>query len=338
MKLQQRIHILAGLGDYLSSDVEAWKSVKQRASLENSWFLPEFIDIAVNHICSAFLDSNKLQEWVSKYNIDETVTSPKTVGIVMAGNIPLVGFHDFISVFISGHKQAIKLSSKDSVLLKHIVEYIISQDPAVNEYIRFEELLKNCDAYIATGSNNSARYFEQYFARFPHIIRRNRTSIAILDGTESNGELAKLADDIQLYFGLGCRNVTKIYIPAGYDFVPLLEALRKYDYFIDQHKYKNNYDCNLTIQIMNNRFYMTNESLLMVENTSPFSPIGELHYEFYTDKNAVLQNLNNENVDEKTQDLQCIVGKGYLPFGKAQFPSLSDYADGIDTLEFLTTV
>jgi hypothetical protein len=188
--------------------------------------------------------------------------------------------------------------------------------------------LKGCDAYIATGSNNSARYFEQYFSKYPSIIRKNRTSIAILDGTETNEKLEKLSDDIHVFFGLGCRNVTKIYVPENYDFFPLLQSFYQYKYFSDHHKYKNNYDYNLSIQLMNSRYYMTNESTLLVENDSFFSPISQLNYGFYSDKETLVGNLKNH------QEIQCIVGLD-IPFGMAQQPGLNDYADGIDTLDFL---
>jgi hypothetical protein len=202
----------------------------------------------------------------------------------------------------------------------------------INELISFEEMLKGCDAYIATGSNNSARYFEYYFSKYPHIIRRNRTSVALLDGTETNDELDKLADDAHLYFGMGCRNVTKIFVPKEYDFVKLLEVFRKYDHFKDHHKYKNNYDYNLALHILNGKFYMANESIILFENSSLFSPISQLNYEFYTDKNSVIENLKTSG------ELQCIVGHGHIPFGQAQNPSLTDYADDINTLNFLTNL
>ena len=248
----------------------------------------------------------------------------------MAGNIPLVGFHDLLCVFISGHKAIIKPSSKDDVLIKHLGKKLTEWDHRVSDLISFEEMLKNCDAYIATGSNNSARYFEYYFKKYPHIIRRNRTSVAVLDGDETRKELDNLADDVHLYFGMGCRNVTKIFVPNDYDFVTLLDSFKKYNYFKDHHKYRNNYDYYLTLHILNRKFYMTNESIILVENPSIFSPISQLNYEFYTDKGQVRKTL------ESLEDLQCAVGHDYIPFGQAQLPSLTDYADGIDTVKFLT--
>ena len=328
MNLQMRIDLAAQLGQYILSGSSEWLETKQRASLINPWFTPEFIDIATGNIAKHFLDKQKLENWTSSYKI-ETVTSKK-IGIVMAGNIPLVGFHDFLCVLISGHKAIIKASSKDEVLIKHLTQKLIEWDKGSNEMIVFQEMLKNCDAYIATGSNNSARYFEYYFKKYPHIIRRNRTSVAILDGNETAKELEELADDVHLYFGMGCRNVTKIFVPKEYDFIPLLTAFKKYDHFKDHNKYKNNYDYYLALHILNGKFYMANESLILLENPSIFSPISQLNYEFYTDKKTV------EKILRSMEDLQCTVGHGHIPFGQAQLPSLSDYADGIDTINFLT--
>jgi len=327
MNLQMRIELATQLGQYILSGSPEWLEAKKRASLINPWFTSEFIDIEVGNIAKYFLDKQKLKNWTTSYKI-ETV-SPKKIGIVMAGNIPLVGFHDFLCVFISGHKAIIKASSKDEVLIKHLAQKLTEWDKEINEMIVFQEMLKDCDAYIATGSNNSARYFEYYFKKYPHIIRRNRTSVAILDGNETTTELEKLADDVHLYFGMGCRNVTKIFVPKDYDFIPLLTAFKKYDHFKDHHKYKNNYDYNLALHILNGKFYMANESIILLENPPIFSPISQLNYELYTDKNAVEESLRS------MEDLQCTVGHGHIPFGQAQLPSLTDYADGIDTINFL---
>jgi hypothetical protein len=205
----------------------------------------------------------------------------------MAGNIPLVGFHDFLSCFISGHRQFIKLSAKDSWLFPAILEFLTKKEPAFSELAETASLLRGMDAYIATGSNNSARYFDYYFGNYPSLIRRNRTSIALLDGNETVDELEKLADDVFLYFGLGCRNVTQIRVPENYDFVPLLQAFRKYQWMADNNKYKNNYDYRLSLAILNKLYYMSNDCLLLLENDSPFSPIAVLHYRYLkTGENA----------------------------------------------------
>ncbi|MFZ9660907.1 MAG: acyl-CoA reductase [Chitinophagaceae bacterium] len=249
----------------------------------------------------------------------------------MAGNIPLVGFHDSISVFLAGHHQTIKLSSKDNTLLPHLIQAMGNEHPILKNYFTIAEHLKGCDAYIATGSNNSARYFEQYFSKYPHIIRKNRTSIAILDGTESIEELGQLSDDIQLYFGLGCRNITQIFVPDGYDFNPLLKALEKYDFLKDFHKYNHNYDYALTINLLNKKMYHTNGSIMLSPDNSPFSGIASLNYAYYQSKEEVIHAINRD-------EIQLIAGHGFIPFGQAQCPTFTDFADGIDTLKFLISL
>lgn len=335
MNLQQRIDLLSRLGEYIQSDNNEWQQAKEKASRENGWFIPEFIELSVRNIAMTFLQKEALIKWAAKYkliHLQAQHEKPKIVGIVMAGNIPLVGFHDMLCAFITGHTAHIKASSKDEVLIKHLVDVMATWNEEVNDMIIFSEMLKGCDAYIATGSNNSAGYFEYYFAKYPHIIRRNRTSVAILTGDETNEELDRLADDVYLYFGLGCRNVTKLYIPEGYDFIPLLTAFKKYNYLADHHKYKNNYDYNLAILLLNKKFYMSNESILLAEEASLFSPISQLNYEFYTDWDRLTISL------KQNENLQCIAGKGFIPFGETQKPSLYDYADGVDTMQFLTTL
>ena len=327
MILQQRIELLIQLGKYIRNNDHVWQQIKTKAQRENPWFADEFIEMAAENIAFQFLQEDKLIEWIKEYKIPAENKQPSSVGVVMAGNIPMVGFHDMLCIFIAGQKQIIKLSSKDSILLKHLVEVLISLEPSVADYISFAENLKGCDAYIATGSNNSSRYFEYYFGNYPHIIRRNRTSIAILDGRESTEELENLADDIQTYFGLGCRNVTKLFVPDGYNFEPLLSALNKYAHYADFHKYKNNYDYQLALMMMSNKFYMTNGSVLLAKNESLFTPVSQVNYEYYGNKDELAFLQTNE-------DVQCVVGHNHIPFGQSQKPSLQDYADGIDTMWF----
>lgn len=331
MNLQVRLDLLSRLRNHLSSDHEAWLEAKERAAYQNSWFLPAFIDLQVSQVCRYMLDTTVLQEVVNKYGLPDLQAAPKSIGLVMAGNIPLVGFHDMLCIFLSGHNQVIKPSSKDEVLIRYIVDFMTKEEPRVATMIRFSEQLKGCDAYIATGSNHSARYFEQYFGKYPHIIRKNRTSIAILDGKETMEELDLLADDIQLYFGLGCRNVTQVWVPENYDFQPLLEALKKYDYLMDQHKYKHNYDYVLTINMMNREAYKTNGSIVLSPNKSAFSGISNLNYAYYKDLEELISSLDPDT-------LQVITGHGFTPLGKAQCPGFFDYADGVDTLLFLTSL
>jgi len=332
MILQDRIGLLKRLGSYMLSDDVRWKEARQKASLQNGWFVPEFVELATENIAKKFLKEDELMQWSAHYKIQTVNSRPQKIGIVMAGNIPLVGFHDLLSVFISGHKAVIKPSSKDDVLIKELVEVLKAWEPQINSQIEFSEMLKGCDAYIATGSNNTSRYFEYYFGKYPHIIRRNKTSVAVLTGNETKTELEELAGDVYQFFGLGCRNVTKLYVPTGYDFVSLLTAFKKYNYLADHHKYKNNYDYNLAIHILNNKFYMTNGSILLIEGSSIFSPISQLNYEYYASRDELLSSLYNN------QDIQGIIEKDHIPFGQAQSPGLFDYADKVDTMGFLQSL
>ncbi len=328
MNLQQRLEILSQLRQYISAQPIEWQNACMQAEQLNNWFTQRFIQTAAEAVADNFLNNDLLRNWADHYHLDDNI-NPKTVGIVMAGNIPLVGFHDFLCVFVSGHKQICKLSSKDDVLLKHLVTKMIEWNPAVAERVQFKSMLKDCDAYIATGSDNSARYFDYYFGRYPSIIRKNRTSVGILTGTETESELSLLADDIMQYFGLGCRNITKLYVPTGYDFVPLLNALRKYSWMFNHHKYRNNYDYQLAIYLMNNIYYMTNDCIVLIENEQVFSPIGTLHYSYYQQQSDVITSL------QANQQVQAIVRTDHIPFGQAQQPGLMDYADGVDVMAFL---
>lgn len=331
MNLAERITLMVKLGNYLVEDSDELRIIKRQALEKNKWFVEEFVNLSLNNISKNYLDPEKLKEWVNYYHIDDNIALQK-IGVVMAGNIPLVGFHDFLCVFISGHSQLIKLSEKDNVLLKHIIEKLCEWNPEVSNVVAFAEFLKDCDAYIATGSNNSTRYFHYYFGRYPSLIRNNKTAVAVLSGDETLAQIGLLANDVHTYFGLGCRNVTKLYVPKKYDFIMLLGAFRKYNYFSDFSKYKNNYDYNLTLLIMNNKFYMTNDSIILVEDENLFSPVSELHFSFYQNKQTVLDELSvNENV-------QCIVSSENIAFGKTQEPGLSDYADGLDTIQFLLSL
>lgn len=336
MDISQKVAALVRLGQYLNpadkTDKEELEAVKQRAFELNGWFTPEFIDMALGNISRYYLNETALKAWLAQYPGAGLPVTVKEVGIVAAGNIPLVGFHDWLCGFLSGHKVRLKLSSKDEVLMKHILAKLAEWYPEAAAITSVEEMLKDCGAYIATGSNNSARYFAYYFSKYPNIIRKNRTSAAVLTGTETEEELEALAGDVMHYFGLGCRNVTKVYVPENYDFEPLVRALRKYDYLGDHNKYKNNYDYNLALLLLNNNYYMSSAALLLVENPSLFSPLSVLHYGFYTDVLALHAELRAND------ELQALVGRGGIAFGEAQQPSLSDYADGVDTMAFLTTL
>ena len=330
MNLQTRLNSFFLLKDrLLDKDNIALIQAKATAYNQNSWFLPDFIEKAIEQIATQFLTKEALMEWTAAYPQIADKMTHKKVGIVMAGNIPLVGFHDLLSTLIAGHTAVVKLSSKDTVGMEYIMNTLIEMEPQWKDHIIVQSHLKDCDAYIATGSNNTSRYFEQYFGKYPHIIRSNKTSIAILDGGESTADLDLLADDMMLYFGRGCRNVTQVWVPEGYDFIPLLNALKKYNYIIDEHKYRHNYDYQLALLMMTRQFYMDTNAILLCENPSPFAAIAQIHYQFYTPSQAPVVN---------PAEIQCIVGKGGLSFGSLQKPSLQQYADGVDTLAFLTSL
>lgn len=329
LSLNNRIDLLVRLGSYMSSDDAVWTEVQYRATNANPWFTMGSVKDAADNIAKYFLQQDKLQQWVSRYTLP---AKPKLVGIVMAGNIPMVGFHDLLCGFVAGHNLMLKLSSKDEVLIKHLIAKLTEWEPQVADMIQVSDLLKGCDAYIATGSNNTARYFEQYFARFPHLIRKNRTSVAILDGTETEEQLVQLSNDIFSYFGMGCRNVTQICVPRGYDLTRVFSVFDRYKDVINHNKYKNNYDYYLAIYLLNKVPYLSNDAVLLVENELPFSAISVLHYRYYDDKDALVNMLKSCN------EIQCIVGNGYVPFGAAQQPQLDDYADGVDTMQFLCSL
>lgn len=299
----------------------------------NGWFTKENVLFALGQWGRA-LTGDQLTKWLSGYDFSAAGT-PKTVGIVMAGNIPLVGFHDFLSVLLSGHKVLVKLSSNDKLLLPLIADFLIEKNPGFSEYIHFTEgKMENFDAVIATGSNNTARYFEYYFASKPHIIRKNRNSIAVLSGNESVEELTLLGEDIFRYFGLGCRNVSKLYVPENYDFDPFFQAIFPWNPLMNHAKYANNYDYNKAVYLMSEFKLLDNGFLLLKEDNGFGSPIATLFHEPYRDAENLRRTLH-----ENEEQLQCIVSDGTvensIAFGKTQHPRLWDYADGVNTLDFL---
>ena len=324
------------LGQYISAYGEHLQAYVGRTEFNNKWFTKDNQKQSLLAIASQFLDKDKLEEWVSAYDIPEE-NKAKTVGLVLAGNIPLVGFHDVLTVFISGHKSLIKLSDKDRFLLPHLLNKLKEFAPASEAYFEVTEKMSDLDAVIATGSNNSARYFEAYFGKYPNIIRKNRHAVAVLNGKETEEELRALGHDIFSYFGLGCRNVSKIYLPTGYDFNLLMETLHEFNYLIHNSKYKNNFDYNIALLQLNKVPLVNNGSIILVENEALTSRIATLHYEFYEDVNEVEKALQM-----RQEELQLVAtnldfkGLNVKKFGEAQQPSLSDYADGVDSLEFLT--
>lgn len=335
MTLTERIDALVKLGLRLKENDDELQAVMHQSYIHNRWFVVENIQKSISAICDCFLDRTKLKAWISNYEIPSS-KSPKTVALILAGNIPLVGFHDVLCVFLAGHRSKIKLSDKDKFLLPYFIKLMAADNPAVNEYFEFIERLKDFDAVIATGSNNSARYFESYFGKYPHIIRKNRNAIAVLDGQENAEDLQSLGLDVFNYFGLGCRNVSKLYLPQGYKFEPLLEAMHEHKEIILNDKYKNNFDYHYTLLILNKIEYKANGCIIMTEDESLQSRIASLHYEYYQDEEKLAT-----DIQAKDEEIQCVVSKKEIknvttiPFGKAQQPELTDYADGVDTMAFL---
>lgn len=302
------------------------------AGHHNGWFTEENILFSLKS-WSDLLTEDKLQGWLSGYDLENN--SPKSVAIIMAGNIPLVGFHDFLVTLITGNTVLVKLSSNDRVLLPFLSNYLIASEPTLAKNIHFtENKLEGFDAVIATGSNNTARYFEHYFGKKPNIIRRNRNSIAVLTGKETTEELSELGEDIFRYYGLGCRSVSKLFVPKGYNFAPFFESIYSYNPIINQAKYANNYDYNKAVYLMSEFKILENGFLMLKEDESYASPIASIFYEYYDSLNDLKKNLSQE-----AEKIQCIVAQGVLeeevPFGHTQKPSLTDYADGVDTVDFL---
>lgn len=323
--------------DVLYNDLyfEKFKDLLSLSQSHNGWFTPEQVYFAVHSWAKALSEDN-LDKWLSNYNFSEF--NPKTVGLILAGNIPLVGFHDFLSVLISGHKVLVKASSNDQHLIAFLTDYLISIEPKLFNYISFTDgKLENFEAIIATGSNNTARYFEFYFKDKPSIIRKNRNSVAVLNGNESHKDLVNLGEDIFRYFGLGCRNVSKLFVPENYNFDAFFKAIYAYKDVIFYEKYSNNYDYNKAVFLMSNFKLLDNEFLTLKEDTSYASPISSVFYEYYEDIADLQKRLERES-----DQIQCVISNNLIPnsisFGQTQQPKLWDYADNVDTLQFLISL
>lgn len=336
MNFKKRLNALVALGEYIKKQDIPLKKAVQDNFLHNQWFTPENQWNALTAIQENFLEPTKLQAWLDNYpNSTNDRTDSKKVGLILAGNIPLVGFHDFLCVWLSGHKALIKTSSKDEKLFKHLLEFLEKNVENPTEGFEVVERLKDFDAVIATGSNNSGRYFDYYFGKYPNIIRKNRSSVAVLSGNETKEDIVALGHDLFDYFGLGCRNVAKIFIPTDFDFVFFLDSLIPFTSLMHHNKYKNNYDYNRSILLLNETHHYASDFVILTESKGMVSPISTIYYETYTDQS----DWENRLLDEAEQ-IQCVVGNTrthdhLIPFGKAQQPELSDYADKIDTMEFL---
>ncbi|RRO19768.1 acyl-CoA reductase [Flavobacteriaceae bacterium 14752] len=346
LTFEQRKAAFVDLGQHISGLIDQhsltsskqhpkFEEVLQISKAENQWFTEENVCFALKQWAES-LQENNLNHWLKSYDLDQEI-SAKNIGIVMAGNIPLVGFHDFLSTLISGHKIIAKLSSNDKRLLPYLAEQLIQIQPGFKSCIKFEEnQLKNYDAIIATGSNNTARYFEYYFRNKPHIIRKNRNGVAVLTGQETIEDFQKLGEDIFRFFGLGCRNVSKLYIPQNFDFDQFFKAISKFNSYIYHNKYANNYDYNKAVYLMSDTKFLDNEFLIIKEDSQISSPIGVVNYEVFDDDNSLQESLNQHR-----EEIQCIIGNHPLckfDFGQAQQPNLADYADGVDTIQFLQTL
>ena len=334
MTIEQRISAFAQLGSMLTTNEIITQAIDV-ATHRNPWFTRQNIEYSISAIAST-LNCNALAEWMQQYQFADN-QNPKTVAIIMAGNIPLVGFHDFLCVLMSGNKAMCKLSSNDNVLLPAVAKVLISIEKEFDDMIVFcENKMDNFDAVIATGSNNTSRYFEYYFGKYPNIIRHNRNSIAILNGNETAKDLENLCDDIFLHFGLGCRSVNKLYIPIGYNFQNLIEAAQKYAYLFDHHIYHSNFDYHKALLMLNNVSFVDGGFFAMKEDKLMYSPVSIINYEYYQNINEIVEyiNINSDNI-------QCVVsankpdGINTIAFGKAQSPQLTDYADSVDTMEWL---
>lgn len=334
---QFTLHRQVQRDDVLHNDLyfEKFRNLLALSQSHNGWFTPEQVYFSVQSWAEALTEQN-LNLWLSKYDLKEA--QPKTVGLILAGNIPLVGFHDFLSVLISGNKALVKTSSNDQHLIQFLANYLISVEPRLSYYISFTDgKLENFDAIIATGSNNTARYFEFYFKEKPSIIRKNRNSVAVLNGKETHADLVNLGEDIFRYFGLGCRNVSKLFVPKEYNFEDFFKAIYEYKDVIYYEKYSNNYDYNKAVFLMSNFKLLDNEFLTLKEDASYASPISSVFFERYDAISDLKMRLENE-----ADQIQCIVSNGLtensISFGKTQKPELWDYADNVDTLQFLSSL
>ncbi len=352
MDLKQRITAFANLGQFLSNFLsktektalrltdynlltEEFEAVIDAAHRANSWFTPEHIRLAL-HSWAEALQRDTLENWLNSYSIN--TRNPKTVAVIMAGNLPLVGFHDFLSVLISGHHLLAKLSSDDNLLLPFLAKVLVQLEPDFAEAIRFtDKKLSDYDAVIATGSNNTARYFEYYFKDKPHIIRKNRNAVAVLTGHETHDQLVALGTDIFRYFGMGCRSVSKLFVPKEYNFDAFFKAMYEHKEVIQHHKYANNYDYNKAVYLMSLFPILDNEFMVLKEDENFSSPISVVFYEYYDSPESLKNHLN-----AKTEEIQCVVASGFerreIAFGQAQKPKLHDYADAVDTIAFLLKI
>lgn len=337
LSLDQRIEVFSALGTQIKQHLENPEKTEfpeLEAAIRlcfhrNGWFTPAEVNHALRYWAGA-LARETLEQWAFPYLSEPR--PPKRVGLVLAGNIPMVGFHDVLCTILAGHVALIKCSSSDDVLIPALMQMAVAINPGIKPSFEWVPgKLSGFDAVIATGSNNSTRYFEAYFKPYPHIIRKNRTGIAILDGSENEAELRGLMEDSFRYYGLGCRSVTRLFLPDGYDLNKIFHASLSFSHLMENKKYANNYTYYKALMMMQKQNVLENELVLLTENPSVFSPVSVLHYGYYHSVDEL-----NETIEAGLDDIQCVVGRGHRPFGSAQHPALNDYADGIDTMLFLS--
>ncbi|MVN91066.1 acyl-CoA reductase [Mucilaginibacter aquatilis] len=331
------IQIITQLGRQFATPDDGLQQIIQTEHHYNAWFTPQSVQQAIGAIVQSLTKEN-LEQLLSAYQFANH--EPKKIGLILAGNIPLVGFHDVLCVLLSGNIALIKASSQDARLIKYVLKILTDIEPGLAQYFTFTDKLEGFDAIIATGSNNTSRYFEYYFGKVPNIIRKNRNSVALLTGNESKEQLHDLGKDIFEYFGLGCRSVSKLLVPTGYNFVPFFEAIEDYYPVIQHSKYHNNYDYNKAIYLVNRDKHLDNGFLLLKQDERLASPLAVIFYEEYDDLPSAQDYLSKQS-----ENIQCIVTSASIEannqivnFGQSQCPALWDYADGIDTLRFLANL
>jgi hypothetical protein len=338
MTLRERIEAFSELGEILRNSLGginkkysvALANLINGQQHKNPWFTPENVRLAVKAIADE-LTFDHLTTWTNSYPALDSVRNPLNVGVIMAGNIPLAGFHDFISVLISGNNILAKTSTKDAELIVYIADLLCSINPKFEKSVSFTDpILSGFDAVIASGSDNTSRYFEYYFGKYPSIIRKNRNSIAIIEGNEQAAELEALGTDIFSYFGMGCRNVSKIYVPENHNFETMISNWSLFSDIISHNKYVNNYDFNKAVYLVNRENFIDTGYMLLKKNSALSSPVAVLYYEHYNSPDYLTQQIGIMK-----ERIQCVVGRSHIPFGSSQLPYLWDYADGIDTIDFL---
>ena len=338
MILERRIKALNHLGQLLVKQNGVPENIVAKAKAQNPWFTVENVQKATLEIANNFLQENKLKQWLSAYKIPSE-TNVKKIGLLLAGNIPLVGFHDVLCTIITGHTALIKASDRDKVLIEYLLSELVAYEAEFTESFQFVERLQYYDAVIATGSDSSGRYFKKYFGKVPHIIRMNRNGVSVIYNDTSDEALEDLGKDLFGYFGLGCRNVSKLYLEKDFDVQRIFKAIEKHRDIIHHNKYKNNYDYNFAMYLLNKEDFLTNDFIVIREHKSIASRIAALHYSYFDDT----ESLNSELAEHK-EDIQCVItdrdleGFKVFGYGMAQQPALDDYADGVDTLEFLLSL